>query len=54
MGTGGTPVLRVVDLLLMQTAYNSIDHDDRLGVMIPHELEDLACKGGSVRTSPPR
>ena len=35
--------LGVVDRLLMRTAYDLIGHDDRLGVMILHELEDLAC-----------
>src|SRR5215470_9659444 len=33
----------VVDAFLMRAAYNSIGHDDRLGAMIPHELENFVC-----------
>src|SRR6516225_5351685 len=33
----------VVDPLLMRAAYDSVGHHDRLGAMIPHELQDLAC-----------
>jgi hypothetical protein len=40
MGTAGTGI---VDPLFMRAVYDSIGHNDRLGTVITHKLENLAC-----------